>query len=84
MDKSILIIEELWEMERLNSLLGFIQVAFAEADGLTNTEEAAGALYHIYTAQAKILEKLKGIFGVTKMLQLKRTTMQWTTLDITL
>lgn len=59
MKKSILIIDKLSELERMNALLGFMQTAFAETDGITSNEETADALYHIYTTQSSILKELK-------------------------
>ncbi len=59
MKKNILIMDKLYELEGTNALLGFMQTAFAEGDGLINNKEAATALYHIYTTQIKTIEELK-------------------------
>ena len=40
-----------YELDQLNALIGFMQVAFAEGASATDEEEAAAALWHIYCRQ---------------------------------
>ena len=52
-----------YELDQLNALIGFMQVAFAEGASATDEEEAAAALWHIYYRQGELLKQIKELYG---------------------
>lgn len=51
--------DSIFELKGLNALIGMMQTAFAEGSGAVCTDDAPDALYHIYTTQNNILERMK-------------------------
>lgn len=58
-DDMMQLCDDMVELKQLNSLLGFMQTAFAEGASVINEGEAAEALYHIYTKQREILKQMQ-------------------------
>lgn len=52
-----------YELDQLNALIGFMQVAFAEGPSVTDEAEAAAALWHIYCRQGELLKQIKELYG---------------------
>lgn len=52
-----------YELDQLNALIGFMQVAFAEGASATDEEEAAAALWYIYCRQGELLKQIKELYG---------------------
>lgn len=50
--------DSIFELKGLNALIGITQAAFAEASGAICTDDVPSALYHIYTTQNDILERM--------------------------
>ena len=51
-----------YELDQLNALIGFMQVAFAEGPSATDEEEAAADLWHIYCRQGELLKQIKKMY----------------------
>ena len=52
-----------YELDQLNALIGFMQVAFAEGPSATDKAEAAAALWHIYCRQGELIKQIKELYG---------------------
>ena len=52
----------IYELQQLNALVGFIQIAFSEGAGATDEKEAAAALWHIYCRQGELLKQIKKMY----------------------
>lgn len=53
------IYDYIYEMEQINALIGFIQIAFAEGEGAADMTEASDALYYIYKKQIELFKRMK-------------------------
>lgn len=53
--------DDIYELMQLNALIGFMQTAFAEGFSAVSSEDAADALYHIYTSQSRILKRMEKV-----------------------
>ena len=56
-----IISDDIYELMQLNALIGFMQTAFTEGSSAVSSEDAADALYHIYTSQSRILKRMEKV-----------------------